>query len=119
MIEGLELISDIDFEHSRPFKNDLGHPRIICTDGLKSVQVKIFVPVDVSMDLNTNISTYFEMINLKIFGRALFAILLSAHFCSKAVLLHYHQRKYIIYINVLHIHKFKICSVVIKKKYYI
>ena len=29
LIEGLELISDIDFEHSRPFKNDLGHPRII------------------------------------------------------------------------------------------
>ena len=29
LIEGFELIPDIDFEHSRPFKNDLGHSRMI------------------------------------------------------------------------------------------
>ena len=29
LIEGVELIPDIDFEHSRPFWNHLGHSRII------------------------------------------------------------------------------------------
>ena len=44
------------------------------TDGLKGLQVKMFVPVDVSMDSTTNIFTYYKMINLKIFGRALFEL---------------------------------------------
>ena len=43
-------------------------------DGLKGLQVKMFVPVDVSMDSTTNIFTYYKMINLKIFGRALFEL---------------------------------------------
>ena len=29
MLEGLELIPDIDFEHSRTFQNDLEHSRMI------------------------------------------------------------------------------------------
>ena len=29
LLEGLELIQDIDFEHPRSFKNDLGHSRMI------------------------------------------------------------------------------------------
>ena len=29
LIEGLELIPDIDFEHSRTFQNDMGHSRMI------------------------------------------------------------------------------------------
>ena len=28
LLEGLELIPDIDFEHSRSFLNDLGHSRM-------------------------------------------------------------------------------------------
>ena len=47
---------------------------ILITDGLKGLQVKMFVPVDVSMDSTTNIFTYYKMINLKIFGRALFEL---------------------------------------------
>ena len=29
LLEGLELIPDIDFEHSKSFQNDLGHSRMI------------------------------------------------------------------------------------------
>ena len=29
LLEGLELIPDIDFEHSRSFKNDLEHSKMI------------------------------------------------------------------------------------------
>ena len=29
LFEGLELIPDINFEHSRSFQNDLGHSRMI------------------------------------------------------------------------------------------
>ena len=47
---------------------------ILHTDGLKGLQVKMFVPVDVSMDFTINIFTYYKMINLKIFGRALFEL---------------------------------------------
>ena len=43
----------------------------VCMDGLKGLQVKVFVPEDVSMDSNINIFTYNKMINLKIFGRTL------------------------------------------------
>ena len=41
-------------------------------DGLKGLQVKMFVPVDVSMDSTNNMFTHYKLINLKIFGRALF-----------------------------------------------
>ena len=44
------------------------HNNIIHTDGLKGLQVKMFVPVVVSIDSTTNIFTYYKMINLKLFG---------------------------------------------------
>ena len=55
------------------FCNDLSFQTPeICRIRISSIhdqlQVKMFVPIDVSMDSTTNMSTYYKMINLKIFG---------------------------------------------------
>ena len=44
------------------------------TGGLKRLQAKMFVPVEVSIDSTTILSTYYLMTNFKIFSRALFEI---------------------------------------------
>ena len=56
-----------------------------CTGGLKRIQAKIFVPVDVSIDSTIILSTYYYMINLKIFGRALFELWLHYYILHRLI----------------------------------
>ena len=63
-VDNVHTFSEEDFS----MKKGLEISIFLTTDGLKGLQVKMFVPVDVSMDFTINIFTYYKMINLKIFG---------------------------------------------------